>query len=147
MIQHWKIILSLALIFSAGVFVGHQLGSQKTSEPEKRHDHRGSFQKNVLNDLSEKLTLTPEQIGKISPIILEMENELKEVRNETFKLTKEVIDRLNAKISEELDPEQQTLFKQWHEEQRQKWKERSSGKKDEKADILEFPTACNRGRC
>lgn len=147
MIQHWKIILSLLVIFSAGVFVGHQWGVQTHSDHDRHHDRRQGFQEKVIGDLTERLNLSQEQIEAIRPIVQEMEDKLKLVRNETFELTKNVINQMNAKIAEKLDPEQKTLYEAWHEEQKLKWKDRSSGKKGDKAELIGLPTACTQSRC
>jgi Spy/CpxP family protein refolding chaperone len=106
-----KISLYIAAIFVAGIITGmfasYQIAKRMMPSREKMANH-------WCGELESKLTLTPEQLQKIRPII---DDALTDFKNN---LTHELLASLsncNARVAMELTPEQKEKLEQFQKEQ------------------------------
>src|ERR1700747_2952862 len=111
----WKLIAGFLLVFIAGgatgVFVTMTIAHRLILA---QHPH-GIIAQTMKNRLRWQLRLTDEQMAKISPIIEKTGAQLEEIRGDTGKHVRDVIDESHREIAQYLTPEQQQRLKQMEE--------------------------------
>jgi hypothetical protein len=128
-VNSWKIILASLVIFGAGVMAGslviahHPLRSHATgnNSPENRDHPRMEIprpplvdvlNKKFLQQLNEKLQLTPEQYTNIQKIISEGQEKNRAIWTNCAPQMREVIMETHKQIREQLTPEQKKNFEE-----------------------------------
>jgi hypothetical protein len=110
LLRHWKMILGLMAIFATGVGTGgvavivllHRVVTTPVSS-QRWVDSR-------MADLERKLKLTPEQKGKIQPIVEGAVERMRGIGGEAFEKIIATAEQAHADVAKELTPEQQVEF-------------------------------------
>ncbi len=114
----WKVFLYAALVFVAGLFIGVIAGPHglrmllSPPTPAEMSSH-------ILARLQHRLSLTPEQIAQIKPLLEQTSSDIEAIREAT---TKQVADRIaetDSKIAPFLTPEQKAKLDQMGIEHRE----------------------------
>jgi hypothetical protein len=116
--SQWKTIGYAAAIFVAGGISGGALGvyeakSRLFSPPGERE-----MALHMRNRLQARLGLSPEQMAKINPIILNAASELRAIRSETAERLNKVFEDSYAQVSAVLTPEQRPKLDEMLRERR-----------------------------
>ena len=116
----WKLIAGFLLVFVAGaatgVFATMAIGHHFMF---LQHPPPGVFAQTMKNRLRWQLRLTDEQMGKIGPIIDKTGAQIEQIRGDTGKNVRDVINEAHREIGQYLTPEQQQRLKQMEERRRQ----------------------------
>jgi len=120
----WKIIVYLSALFLAGVVTGGILAAQigrhmmmRVMQPEAMAGH-------WQHDLENRLNLTAAQSEKIAPIIRDSMNSFGPAMRDQMGLA---LSNCNARIEQELTPEQKIKFAEIEKEQQQFVRSRFNG--------------------
>jgi Spy/CpxP family protein refolding chaperone len=117
----WKLIAGFLLVFVAGGITGAFFGGSYARHHffELRHPERiGARMKDRLH---QELNLTPEQLGKISPIIDKTTVQLRDIRRDTGRRVREIIADAHRQMASQLTDEQRQKLKQI-EERHRRWR-------------------------
>jgi hypothetical protein len=121
-----RIVAYLSAVFIAGALAGaaggYQWGRQSVFKPgPKPPDMAGS----MMERFERELALTPEQVGKVQPVVQDAVQRVRSLHRENFKKTDAIMQECNSQIISLLDDDQKARFNAM-EERRKKWiKERS----------------------
>jgi Spy/CpxP family protein refolding chaperone len=116
-----KIVLYLAGIFLAGIGTGVFISFQVAKH---MMPNEANISARWCGDLQSKLSLTPEQMAKIKPIV---EQSVGGFRATVTCDMLSTLSNCNAKIALQLTPEQKVKFEQFDREQRQLFQEKFGG--------------------
>lgn len=123
----WKIVIVLLGIFIAGGVAGAFIalavddsGSGRRSAPDQWIPAR-------LRHMTERLELTPVQVEKIRPIMKREGEELSRLREQGFRETRVILERMEKNISAELTPVQRTKFDELNKEIRERIRRKREG--------------------
>jgi gas vesicle protein len=131
----WKLIAGFLLVFIAGATTGAFFGASHARHMFFQPRH-GMIGEHMRDRLRKELSLTPEQMAKISPIIDKTATQLEQVRQETGQRVHGIMDNAHREIAANLNDEQraklkdmQTRFRHRHERQRgtHRWHSSDSG--------------------
>jgi hypothetical protein len=110
----WKIGLYLVALFLAGVVTGGILTAAIGKQIMTRVMRPEAMASRWQNDLERRLALTPEQSGKITPIIMDGIKSFGSMLSEQTELA---LSNCNARIALELTAEQKVKFAEIEKEQ------------------------------
>ncbi len=130
--KHWKLILGLCVIFTAGAVSGvvgtlHQVKkvvSERTSPKWWIHAR--------LKELDKRLQLTPEQRSKIKPKIEDAGLEFQQIAGDAMGEVVRLVEKTHEAVAEDLRPEQLAELRKVEAEAKQRWLEMMSPKDKEK---------------
>jgi cell division protein FtsN len=139
-VNYWKVILATVVIFGAGVLTGgllvnfvdhphsknlHRPQANLDSHPPENHDHpqtrptevpmpriAANMGKQFVQELNDKLQLTPEQRGKIEKIIAEGQEQNRQLWTNVAPKMRAVMQEVNQQIRAELTGEQLAQFEE-----------------------------------
>ena len=101
-----KAILYLVAIFIAGAacgsIIGYSSGKQQGVSPARQKE----ISERTLKRLQSRLSLSPEQIGKIKPIVEQNSASMQNLQRESWLRVSDTFKRMNAQISNHLTEEQ-----------------------------------------
>lgn len=133
MITKPRTVLVLAGIFIAGMASGVFLAPVVNPLLHPRNhsrSNRPSFTERNMQRLEAVVTLTPEQRVQVEVLMRATDDDLWKMRRESWRVTSERMDRLNAQIAALLTAEQQVKFDEYSQAQaeliRQKMAEREA---------------------
>ncbi len=138
--NYWKVILATVVIFGAGVFTGgllvnyvdhahskypHRPQADADAHPPENHDHdqfrppeihmppiAERMGKQFVQQLNDKLNLTPEQREKIGKIIADGQERNHQIWTNVAPKMRAVMQEVNQQIRAELTPEQLAQFEE-----------------------------------
>ena len=114
---NWKVLFVFTGIFAAGAvtgtFVGVPLMHRATPKP---------IMADQLKRITEQLDLSSGQRDKIRPILKQATEDLRKTRKEAFKATTEILERMEASISNELTEPQRTRYNEMQAKERERRK-------------------------
>ena len=117
----WKLIAGFLLVFIAGGTTGAFFGASHARHHYFESPRRGLMSERMRNYLRRKLDLTPEQIGRISPVIDKTAAQLEQVRQETGQRVHGVIINAHEQMAADLTEQQraklkeiETRYRHWH---------------------------------
>ena len=138
--NYWKVILATVVIFGAGVFTGgllvncidhshsknlHRQQANLDARSQDNHDHvqqrppevplpriAANMGKQFVQQLNDKLQLTPEQREKIEKLITAGQERNHEIWTNVAPKMRAVIQEVNQQIRAELTPEQIVQFEE-----------------------------------
>jgi Spy/CpxP family protein refolding chaperone len=116
----WKIILLLVGIFGAGCVAGGFIAVNLAQKAFQRRGLPEQWGPARLKILSERLSLTPEQVERLKPIVRRDMEDLTRLRQQGFAESRRILERLERDIGAVLTPEQKAKFEQFNREQRQR---------------------------
>jgi hypothetical protein len=116
----WKLIAGFMLVFVAGGITGAFVGGSYT-----RHHflafHRSELIAGRMKErLRAELSLTPEQVAKISPIVDKTAAQLREIRRDTARRVHETIAEAHRQMAVNLTDEQRQKLQQIQEQHRRR---------------------------
>ncbi|MGB0581904.1 MAG: hypothetical protein ACPGVU_19590 [Limisphaerales bacterium] len=124
LLRHWKIVLSLALIFIAGAVTGSVVTFKIVKQVVNARTNPDQWSGRILREYRDRLQLTPVQIERIKPRMMEAGRELKDTRSEFTQAYGQIFRRVHTEIYEELRPEQREMFRRIREEKMAKFRMR-----------------------
>jgi len=114
-----KVILYLLAIFVAGVasgmVVGYTSGRQKAFRPPRPSE----MAEHLLQRLNERLDLTPEQLGKIKPLVEQSTANMQAIHRESWQRVSDNFKKLNQQIAEYLTAAQKKQLEEMEQERRE----------------------------
>jgi Spy/CpxP family protein refolding chaperone len=119
----WKLIAGFLLVFVAGGISGAFFGGLYARHYFFELHHPERIGGRMKERLRAELSLTPEQVAKISPIIDKTTAQLRDIRRDTGRRVHEIIADAHQQMATELTDEQRQKLKQIEERHRQ-WRHR-----------------------
>jgi len=118
----WLTVLALLAIFVAGGVTGWL-----SRPPGRMHGppHGNDLAAHLRTRLTRELSLTPQQVEKINPIVEASATELDKSRRESEERATKIIDDMHAKLATILTPEQQQKLAALREKRRDMRESRS----------------------
>ena len=120
----WKLIAGFLLVFIAGATTGAFFGASHARRMFFQPRH-GMIAEHMRDRLQKELSLTPEQMTKISPIIDKTATQLEQIRQETGQRVHGLMTDAHREIATNLNDEQraklkdmEARFRRWHERRR-----------------------------
>ena len=119
----WKLVAGFLLVFVAGGIAGAALGGLYARHLFFEFHHPRMAGARMKQHLRAELSLTPEQVAKVSPIIDKAAQQLQEVRHGTRKRVHEIMEETHREIAVNLTDEQRQKLEQMKERHR-RWRHR-----------------------
>jgi len=119
----WKLIAGFLLVFIAGGIAGAALGGLYARHLFFEFHHPRLAGARMKERLRTELSLTPEQVAKISPIFDKTAAQLQEVRRDTGRRVHEIMADAHKEIAANLTDEQRQKLQQI-EERHRRWRHR-----------------------
>jgi hypothetical protein len=114
----WKVLFAFTGIFAAGAvtgaFVGVPLMHRVAPKP---------IMADQLKKITDQLDLSFAQRDKLRPILKQAAEDLRKTRKEAFKATTEILERMEASISNELTDTQRLRFTEMQKQERERRKQ------------------------
>lgn len=114
----WKLIAGFLLVFIAGGIAGAALGGLYARHLFFEIHHSRQVGDRMKERLRTELSLTPEQVTKISPIVDKTVVQLREIRRDTGRRVHEIMAEAHKEISLNLTDEQRQKLQQIEERHR-----------------------------
>jgi Spy/CpxP family protein refolding chaperone len=119
----WKLVAGFLLVFVAGGIAGAALGGLYARHLFFEFHHPRMAGIRMKEHLRAELSLTPEQVAKVSPIIDKAAQQLQEVRRSTGKRVHEIMAEAHREIAVHLTDEQRQKLEQM-KERHHRWRHR-----------------------
>jgi Spy/CpxP family protein refolding chaperone len=119
----WKLIAGFLLVFVAGGIAGAALGGLYARHLFFEFHHPRMIGVRMKEQFRSELHLTPEQVGKINPIIDKTAAELQQVRRDTGRRVGEIWMEAHQQIAANLTDEQRQKLQQM-KERHHRWQHR-----------------------
>ena len=119
----WKLIAGFLLVFVAGGIAGAALGGFYARHLFFEFHHPRLVGARMKERLRTELSLTPEQIAKVSPIVDKTAAQLQEIRRDTGRRVHEIMADAHKEIAANLTDEQRQKLQQI-EERHRRWRHR-----------------------
>jgi Spy/CpxP family protein refolding chaperone len=119
----WKLIAGFLLVFVAGGIAGAALGGLYARHLFFEFHHPRLVGARMKERLRTELSLTPEQVAKVSPIFDKTAAQLQEVRRDTGRRVHEIMADAHKEIAANLTDEQRQKLQQI-EERHRRWRHR-----------------------
>lgn len=116
----WKLVLLLTGIFIAGGLVGSAVTLHLGREMLQRRAGPEQWGPARLKMLARHLELTPVQIEQLRPVIQRNVSDLAKIRQDGFRDTRRVLERMEQDIAAVLTPEQKVRFRELNEQLRER---------------------------
>ena len=123
----WKIIVVLVGIFIAGGVTGAFIALAVDKSGSGRRYAPDQWVPARLRHMTERLELTPAQVDRIRPIMKREGEELSRLREQGFRETRIILERMEKDISAELTPEQRPKFDELNKEIRERIRRKREG--------------------
>ena len=115
-----KLLMGLVAIFVAGSVSGGFVGARIQKESSHDLSKMEKFKDHILEYLTTELSLRPDQVAKIEPMIADATEEFRVIHRESAARVEKVIRKYHYKISDELDPDQVKIIKELERKRRLK---------------------------
>ena len=119
----WKLVAGFVLVFVAGGIAGTALGGFYARHLFFEIHRPGRVADRMKERFRSELSLTPEQVAKVSPIVDRTATQLQEIRRDTGRRVHEIITEAHKEIAVNLTDEQRQKLQQI-EEQHRRWRHR-----------------------
>src|SRR5205814_6608610 len=117
----WKLIAGLLLVFVAGGITGMALGGLYARHLFFEFHHPRLVGVRMKERLRTELSLTPEQVAKVSPIVDKTAAQLQEIRRDTGRRVHDIMAEAHKEIAANLTDEQRKKLQQI-EERHRRWR-------------------------
>jgi Spy/CpxP family protein refolding chaperone len=117
----WKLIAGFVLVFVAGGIAGAALGGFYARHLFFDVHHPRRVGDRMKERLRTELSLTPEQVAKVSPIVDKTAAQLQEIRRDTGRRVHEIMTEAHKEIAGNLTDEQRQKLQQI-EERHRRWR-------------------------
>lgn len=108
--RYWKIGLCFLGVFLAGSIAGSGITAGVVYHRLLKRANAANWNEMAMRTLERNLSLTPDQIQKIEPMVGDAVRDLRVIRRERFTESVQVLSRCRTNISTVLDPAQQQKF-------------------------------------
>jgi Spy/CpxP family protein refolding chaperone len=115
----WKLVAGFVLVFVAGGIAGAALGGWYARHLFFEIHRPGTVGDRMKERLRAELSLTPEQVAKVSPIVDKTASQLQEIRSDTGRRVHEIMTEAHKEIATNLTDEQRQKLQQIEERHRQ----------------------------
>jgi Spy/CpxP family protein refolding chaperone len=119
----WKLVAGFVLVFVAGGIAGAALGGFYARHLFFDVHHPRRVGDRMKERLRAELSLTPEQVAKVSPIVDKTAGQLQEVRHDTRRRVREIINQAHREMAVNLTDEQRQKLQQI-EQRHRRWRHR-----------------------
>src|SRR4029453_14750468 len=119
----WKLVAGFLLVFVAGGIAGAALGGLYARHLFFEFHHPRMASAQIKEPFGAELSLTPDQVTKVSPIIDKAAQQLQEVRRSTGKRVREIMGEAHREIAANLTDEQRQKLEQM-KERHHRWRHR-----------------------
>jgi Spy/CpxP family protein refolding chaperone len=119
----WKLIAGFLLVFVAGGITGMALGGLYARHLFFEFHHPRLVGIRMKERLRTELSLTPDQVAKISPIVDKTAAQLQDVRRDTRRRVHEIMAEAHQQIATNLTDEQRQKLQQI-EQRHRRWRQR-----------------------
>jgi Spy/CpxP family protein refolding chaperone len=119
----WKLVAGFLLVFVAGGIAGAALGGFYARHLFFQFHHPRMASARMKQHLRAELSLTPEQVAKVSPIIDKAGQQLQDVRRSTRNRVREIMAETHREIAVNLTDEQRQKLEQM-KERHHRWRNR-----------------------
>jgi Spy/CpxP family protein refolding chaperone len=119
----WKLVAGFVLVFVAGGIAGVALSGFYARHLFFDAHHPRRVGDRMKERLRAELSLTPEQVAKISPIVDKTAAQLQEIRRDTGRRVHEIMTEAHKEIAVNLTDEQRQRLQQI-EERHRRWRHR-----------------------
>jgi Spy/CpxP family protein refolding chaperone len=119
----WKLVAGFVLVFVAGGIAGAALGGLYAQHLLFEIHRSGSLGDRMKERLRTELSLTPEQVAKVSPIVDKTAAHLQEIRRDTGRRVHAIMAEAHKEIAANLTDEQRQKLQQI-EERHRRWHHR-----------------------
>ena len=119
----WKLVAGFVLVFVAGGIAGAALGGFYARHLFFDVHHPRLVGDRMKERLRAELSLTPEQVAKVSPIVDKTAAQLQEVRPDTRRRVREIINQAHREMAVNLTDEQRQKLQQI-EQRHRRWRHR-----------------------
>lgn len=113
----WKVMVAFAGVFVAGMIAGGPLLSRWQAY---RYDRRPPWLERTMAHYEHHLRITPAQKEKIMPILLQVQKEWRQQREDNVRVMTSIIDRMHEAVGAELTPEQRQKIEGMRQEMRER---------------------------
>jgi Spy/CpxP family protein refolding chaperone len=117
----WKLIAGFLLVFVAGGITGMAFGGLYARHLFFEFHRPGRVGDRMKERLRTELSLTPEQVAKVSPIVDKTAAQLQEIRRDTGRRVHEIMTEAHKEIATSLTDEQRQKLQQI-EERHRRWR-------------------------
>jgi len=117
----WKLVAGFILVFVAGGIAGAALGGFYARHILIEIHRAGPVGDRMKERLRTELSLTPEQVAKVSPIVDKTAAQLQEIRRDTGRRVHEIMMEAHKEIAANLTDEQREKLRQI-EERHRRWR-------------------------
>src|SRR2546430_9131542 len=114
----WKLIAGFLLVFVAGGIAGMALGGLYARHLFFEFHHPRLVGVRMKERLRTELSLTPEQVAKVSPIVDKTAAQLQEIRRDTGRRVHDIMAEAHKEIAANLTDEQRQKLQQIEERHR-----------------------------
>lgn len=122
----WKLIAGFVLVFVAGGIAGAALGGWYARHLFFEIHRPARVGDRMKERLRTELSLTPEQVAKVSPIVDKTAAQLQEIRRDTGRRVHGIIMEAHKEIAANLSDEQRQKLQQI-EERHRRWRHQHAG--------------------
>lgn len=122
-LRHWKMILGLLALFTAGLVAGMLLAVGGIMKMVKHQARPEVWVKARVGEMDRALKLNPEQREKVKPILEEAAGRVREIVRDGFGKMIVVVGETQDKISGVLDAEQKRTWETLRKEHLRRWRE------------------------
>ena len=120
--KSWQVCLVLTAIFAAGGVSGGLVAYRVARRNLPGPPPPEVWVPRQFERFARVLDLTPEQRQHIQPILEKNIEELADLRRQSMRTSREILDRMDAAIATELTPEQRVKFERIVKERRENWR-------------------------
>src|SRR5215472_1812462 len=117
----WKLIAGFLLVFVAGGITGAFIGGWYAQNQFFELHHPERIAGRMKERLRTELSLSPEQVAKISPIVDKTTAQLRDIRRDTGRRVHEIVADAHQQIATHLTDEQRQKLTQM-EERHRRWR-------------------------
>jgi len=114
----WKLIAGFLLVFAAGGITGAFVGGSYARHHFFELHRPERIGARMKDELRAELNLTPEQVAKISPIIDNVDSQLRDIRRQTGQRVHQVMAEAHRQMAANLTDEQRQKLQQIEERHR-----------------------------
>ncbi len=114
-----KVLLGMLLIFLAGSVAGALVGSRLTRTAVVERTKIENLNRNIMELLEEKLSLRPDQVSVIEPLVAQACEELELIHRRGAERVEQVIRKYHEMIATKLDAEQLPILKDMERKRRE----------------------------
>jgi hypothetical protein len=109
-VSRWKVFAYAVALFLAGVVCGAAVISRMTASSPFRLNRSEEIAARIRQRLTDRLKLSPDQVGKIDPVIIKTSIELEASHRDVLNRITASLDGMHAQITPELTPDQKVML-------------------------------------